>query len=99
MVLGLAASRKWSRARSGFRAPRERCSICQSPQVCGLVIRESVISSKLGEPLPSYWRSGKQIPADSLKRPSIAKRAMQRALMGRKSSSKVRESEKCRPKS
>ena len=40
MGAGVAASRKWSRARSGFRAPRERCSICRCPQVCGSVIRE-----------------------------------------------------------
>ena len=40
MGVSLAASRKWSRARSGFRAPRERCSICRCPQVCGPVIRE-----------------------------------------------------------
>src|SRR5215217_6872883 len=34
-VLGLAASRKWSRARSGFRAQRELCSIHPFLQVCG----------------------------------------------------------------
>src|SRR4051794_1006899 len=37
-VLGLAASRKWSRARSGFHAQRERGATRRCPQVCPLVI-------------------------------------------------------------
>jgi hypothetical protein len=39
MGVSLAASRKQSRARSGFRAPRELCSICSCPQADRSTIR------------------------------------------------------------
>ena len=36
MGSGVAASRKWSRARSGFRAPREPASVSSAEQPSGL---------------------------------------------------------------
>jgi hypothetical protein len=68
MGSGSRASRKWSRARSGFRAHRERCSIRQGPQVCGSVIRKIVVSSQSGEPLAPLLAPGEnRFLADSLK--------------------------------
>jgi hypothetical protein len=61
---GVAASRKWSRARSGFRAQRERRPTCRWLQVRSALIRKIVISTQPSELVPPPLAVRKHVSAD-----------------------------------